>query len=104
MEIRRGYGETDPHRTDLQSSSRKFYIRPAIRRELKLETSALGSSPAVSDPGLVDPDLPGKPVGGSSGLGGTDPALPAKPLARPGSSGGSSGRSDPALPPKPPTP
>jgi hypothetical protein len=79
---------------------RKTYTQPAIVHELELE-SAYGSPDMINtDPGSIDPVLPDKPAGDTSGGGSSDPPLPPKPVANP-SDGGSG---DPPLPPKPPAP
>jgi hypothetical protein len=80
---------------------RKTYTQPAIVHELELE-SAYGSNGGdiIGDPNSIDPVLPDKPAGDTSGDGSGDPPLPPKPIANP-SDGGSG---DPPLPPKPPAP
>lgn len=80
------------------AQERKPYIAPAIRRELKLETLAAASMPAVDDLEF-DPVLPGKPSDIRQPDGGIDPMRPAKPS---GGGGGGDGSFDVPRPPKPP--
>lgn len=86
-------------------TTRKPYVRPAIIHALELQTQTQvpGSQLQPGDPGGIDPDLPGKPVGAPRSSGGNEPILPPKPIGRP-SGGSSSDGGDPPLPPKPPKP
>ncbi|NJO07620.1 MAG: hypothetical protein HC876_20055 [Chloroflexaceae bacterium] len=75
---------------------RKPYTPPAIVYEEKLQANA-GTIGAPPIDGEIDPDLPGKPVGGPS-RGNDDPDLPPKPVSNPSSP-------DPSVdPPRPPKP